>query len=115
MTKPSDPSRYPLSFREAVDLALQTGEVKIPCAGSTPGQLRSHFYGYLTALRKHGMREKADAIVLQVDEKNLYIRLREGQAFALDVASAVQAKKAELGQSPEEDSSDELFAKLLPK
>lgn len=117
MTKPSDPARYPVSFRDAVDLALQTGEVTIPCAGATPGQLRTHFYGYLAALRKHGQREKADALVLQIDEKNLYLRLREGQSFAVDVANAVKAKKAELGSgdSLSGDSPDELFNRLTPR
>lgn len=94
MTQPKSADRYPSSFGEALNLAVQRGTFTIPT--QNVDNLRAKFYGFLNALRAEGKAEMADAIEVittRGDNPSITLRMRDTSPEALEVAAAIAAAK----------------------
>jgi hypothetical protein len=98
MTKPQDPSRYPIQYAELLT-RLHTGGVPISIPSTNPAKLRSELYGYFAALRKAGQPEMADGVILTLtpskpapgEPGQVNLILREQTPLALEVSAALSA------------------------
>lgn len=98
MTRPQDPSRYPLQFSQLFTrLHAEGNPITIPSA--TPGRLRSELYGYMQALRKAGQPEMADGVIITITPTKpipgqpgeVTLTLREHTPLAREVEQALSA------------------------
>ena len=88
MPHPADADRYPVAFMQALDRAIEGGSIVIPT--KTPSSLRFQFYGFFRGLRKAGMAEKADMVMVTVEESSITLKLRDLSTSASEVEAALK-------------------------
>ena len=115
MPPPKLPTAYPVEFRAALTRAISSGELFIP--HEKPAAFRLQFYGFISALRRSGEPELAEAcsFFVQKDPPGLWIRLKEQTPTAKLIRDAMGEKKEETSPSlPASDSEiDALFNRII--
>lgn len=113
MPRPKRSDAYPASMHSALNRALETGELFIPCSPAIkPNALRLHFYGLIGALRAEGRAEIGDALgfYTQADPPGLWVRLKDLASIGALVADAL--KTPEEIPPPAPESAADLFSRL---
>ena len=113
MSRPKRSDAYPASMLLALEKALETGGLFIPCPGPIkPQALRLQFYGLIGALRAEGKTELANAvsIVLSTEPLGIWLRPRDLSSIGELVSQAL----ASPGENPPlpEDPED-IFDRIM--
>lgn len=108
MTHPTDPSRFPVEFRQAFAAVQDAGELPIP--SGSPHALKVRLWAFQRALRKHGQTELADSVQILVRPGGVLLQLRSRSREGMEIAAAL----ANLPHSSPPDA-DSLFERLPQK
>lgn len=106
MPRPTDPSKYPAEFAEAIRIALRDGELRLPYPA--PRSARGYIQSYLKALEKAGqVTEEMKDLMVRV-EPGLVILCRRSQSpLARSIAIALrQQGEATPVQTAEQAQAD---------
>lgn len=107
MPSPRASSAYPYPMLRALERAVETGELFIPCDDTIkPNNLRLQFYGLLGALKREGKPEFGETLqlTLATDPPGLRLAWRDTGKIGALVQRALEADLSESSADPSESS-----------
>jgi len=114
MSRPKRSDAYPASMLLALEKALETGGLFIPCPGPIkPPALRLSFYGLIGALRAEGKAELANAVSISLSSEppGLWLRPRDLSSLGELVSQALEAAGENPPSQPEDP--EDIFDRIM--